>query len=40
MLPNRRNVQIMLTRYSCVSDVLLNFDIDACQVAWHGGRIL
>ena len=40
VLPNRRNVQVMLTRYSCVSDVLLNFDIDACQVAWHGGRIL
>ena len=40
VLPNRRNVQIMLTRYSCVSDVLLNFDIDACQVSWHGGRVL
>lgn len=28
----RRTVQVMLTRYSCVSDVLLNFDFDACQV--------
>ena len=27
-------------RYSCVADVLLNFDIDICQVAWDGTRVL
>lgn len=34
VLPGRRNIQVMLTRYACVADVLLNFDIDVCQVAW------
>lgn len=40
VLPSRRSIQVMLTRYSCVADVLLNFDIDTCQVAFDGERVL
>lgn len=36
----QRHIQLILIRRQCVADVLLNFDIDCCQVAWDGSRVL
>ena len=35
----QRHVQVILRRYSCVADVLLQFDIDCCQLAFDGDRL-
>ena len=35
----QRHIQVILRRYSCVADVLLQFDIDCCQFAYSGGRV-
>jgi hypothetical protein len=36
----QRHIQLILIRRQCIADVLLNFDIDCCQVAWDGSRVL
>ena len=36
----QRHIQLILIRRSCIADVILNFDIDCCQVAWDGSRVL
>ena len=35
----QRHLQLVLRRYSCVADVILNFDVDVCQVAYDGARV-
>lgn len=35
----QRHVQVILRRYSCVADILLQFDIDCCQLAFDGDRL-
>ena len=35
-----RHVQIILRRYATISQVLLYFDIDACQLAYDGSTVL
>ena len=32
-------VQAILRRYACVADVIFNFDLDACQLAYDGERV-
>jgi hypothetical protein len=36
----QRHIQLILRRYRSVAEILLHFDIDCCQVAWDGERIL
>ena len=36
----QRHIQLILVRRQCVADAILNFDIDCCQVAWDGNRVL
>jgi len=36
----QRHFQLILQRHQCIAEVLLNFDIDCCQVAWDGERVL
>ena len=35
-----RNVQVIRRQYSCIAEVIFNFDIDCCQVAWDGNRVV
>ena len=37
--PNR-TIQVVLRRHACVADVILNFDVDACQLAYDGQRVV
>ena len=37
--PNR-TIQVVLRRYACVADVIFNFDVDACQLAYDGQRVV
>ena len=36
----QRTIQIVLRRHACVADVLFGFDVDACQLAYDGARVL
>eukprot|EP00978_Attheya_sp_CCMP212_P004535 scaffold9878_cov45-Attheya_sp.AAC.4 len=36
----QRHIQLILIRYQCAADVVLNFDIDCSQVLWDGQRVL
>jgi hypothetical protein len=36
----QRHIQLILRRYNCVAQVLLNFDIDCCQVAYDGNTVM
>ena len=36
----QRNLQLILRRHACTADVIFNFDVDCCQVAWDGKRVL
>ena len=36
----QRTIQIILRRHSCVADVIFGFDVDACQLAYDGKRVL
>jgi hypothetical protein len=35
----QRTVQVVLRRHACVADVIFNFDVDACQLAYDGQRV-
>ena len=35
----QRHLQLILRKHRCVAEVLLNFDIDCCQVAYDGQRV-
>ena len=35
----QRHIQVILRRYACVADVILQFDIDCCQFAYDGARV-
>jgi len=35
-----KHIQIVLRLYSCVSEVLMGFDVDCCSVAYDGHRVL
>ena len=35
----QRNIQLVLVRHKCVADVVFNFDIDCCQVAYNGKQV-
>tara|TARA_B110001452_G_scaffold265579_1_gene270517 strand:+ start:2846 stop:4624 length:1779 start_codon:yes stop_codon:yes gene_type:complete len=37
--PNR-TIQVILRRYTCAADVIFNFDVDACQLAYDGRRVV
>jgi hypothetical protein len=36
----QRHLQLILIRRQCITEVILNFDIDCCQVAWDGSHVL
>ena len=36
----QRTVQLILRRHACVADVIFSFDVDACQLAYDGQRVL
>ena len=36
----QRHIQLTLRRFKCAADVIYNFDIDCCQVAWTGSQVL
>jgi hypothetical protein len=36
----QRHIQLTLRRFKCVADVIYNFDIDSCQIAWTGSQVL
>lgn len=36
----QRNLQLVLRRHACAADVIFNFDVDACQFAYDGDRVL
>ena len=35
----QRTIQVVLRRHACVADVILGFDVDACQLAYDGQRV-
>jgi hypothetical protein len=35
----QRTVQIVLRRHACIADVILGFDVDACQLAYDGSAV-
>jgi hypothetical protein len=35
----QRHLQIILRRYACIADVIFNFDIDSCQLAYDGNTV-
>lgn len=35
----QRTIQVVLRRHACVADVIFNFDVDACQLAYDGQRV-
>ena len=36
----QRNVQVILRRHPCAGDVIFGFDVDSCQFAYDGDRVL